>query len=67
MENSASPTPGMESIAHWPGMCSKGFLPSRRDDAEGLDVRRVDADVRDDADGRDQRVIVSCFVHLPTF
>ena len=28
MENSASPTPGIESIAHWPGMCSKGFLPS---------------------------------------
>ena len=29
MENMASPTPGMDSMAHWPGMCSKAFLPSR--------------------------------------
>ena len=29
MENRASPTPGMDSMAHWPGMCSKGFFPSR--------------------------------------
>ena len=29
MENIASPTPGMESMAHWPGMCSKTFLPSK--------------------------------------
>ena len=27
MENSASPTPGTESIAHCPGICPKGFLP----------------------------------------
>ena len=29
MENMASPTPGMESMAHWPGMCSKHLPPSR--------------------------------------
>jgi hypothetical protein len=28
MENSASPTPGMDSMAHWPGMWRKGFFPS---------------------------------------
>ena len=35
MENIASPTPGMESIAHWPGMCSKAFFPS------GVTTRKV--------------------------
>ena len=28
MENIASPTPGMDSIAHCPGMWENGFLPS---------------------------------------
>ena len=27
MENMASPTPGMESMAHCPGLCSKAFFP----------------------------------------
>ena len=35
MENMASPTPGMDSMAHWPGLCSKAFLPS------GVTTRKV--------------------------
>ena len=30
MENSASPTPGTQSIAHWPGICSNSLVPSGR-------------------------------------
>ena len=28
IENIHSPTPGTETIAHWPGRCSNGFFPS---------------------------------------
>ena len=35
MENIASPTPGIDSIAHWPGLCSNAFLPS------GVTTRKV--------------------------
>ena len=35
MENIASPTPGMDSMAHWPGMCSKHLPPS------GFSTRKV--------------------------
>ena len=35
MENIASPTPGMDSIAHCPGLCSNAFFPS------GVTTRKV--------------------------
>ena len=56
MENIASPTPGIDSMAHWPGWCSKHLPPSAPFHAEGLDIRRIHANGRDHAQHRDQVV-----------
>ena len=38
------------------GLMLEGLFAVRRDHTEGFDVRRVNADVRDDADDRNQRL-----------
>ena len=39
------------------GDMDEGLFAVKADDAEGLDVRRVDADIRDDGDIGDQRIV----------
>ena len=46
------------------GDMDEGLFAVKADDAEGLDIRRVDADIRDDGDIGDQRIVISC-VFLP--
>ena len=56
MENSASPTPGTDEHRALAGDVLKGLFAARAHHAEGLHVRRVDADICHNANFWNQRV-----------